>query len=149
MLAILTFSCIVMEEHAPRRRQKFFLPEAFRSGPYVFAFLSFFFCLFGFWTPIFYIVDYATTQDMSRELAFYQVAILNATSFLGRTLPGFAADKVGRFNANIFVIMCSAILIFCWTAAQSNAAIMVFIALYGFFAGAVVSLVSPCLAEGE
>ena len=149
MLALLSFACVVMKEHAPRRRQKFWLPEAFKSGPYVFALLSFFFTLFGVWTPIFYIVDYATAQGMSLELAFYLVSVLNATSFFGRTLPGFAADRVGRFNANIIMLMCSAILIFCWTAAKSNAAMIIFIALYGFFAGAVVSLVSPCLAEGE
>jgi len=149
MLALLAFACIVMEEHAPRRRHRFFLPEAFKSGSYVFALLSFFLTLFGLWTPIFYIVDYATAQGMTLEMAFYQVAILNATSFFGRTLPGFAADKVGRFNANIFMTACSAILIFCWTAAKSNAGITVFVALYGFFAGAVVSLASPCLAEGK
>ena len=148
MLGLLAFACSVMKEHAPRRSQRFWLPEAFKSGPYVFALLSFFFALFGFWTPIFYIVDYATDQGMSLDLAFYQVSILNATSFFGRTLPGFAADKIGRFNANIIVIFCSAILIFCWSAAKSHAAITVFIALYGFFAGAVVSLVSPCLAQG-
>ena len=149
MLVLLTFTCIVMKEHAPHRHQRFWLLEAFKSSPYVFALLSFFFTLFGLWTPIFFIVDYATGQGMSLEMAFYQVSILNATSFFGRTLPGFAADRVGRFNASIVMTTCSAILIVCWSAAKSNAAITVFIALYGFFAGAVVSLISPCLAEGE
>ena len=149
MLALLTFAYVVIKEHTPHRSQIFFLPEALKSGPYVFALLSFFFTLFGLWTPMFYTVDYATARGMSLELAFYQVAILNATSFFGRTLPIFASDRVGKFNAQILMTICSAILIFCWSAAKSNAAITIFIALYGFFAGAVVSLVSPCLAEGE
>ena len=149
MLILLAFACIVMKEHAPRRKHKFLLPEAFSSAPYVFATLAFFFTLFGLWTPIFYISDYALLHGMNPQLAYYQISILNATSFFGRTLPGFAADRVGRFNTSILMMICSSILVFCWTTTQSSAAIIVFIALYGFFAGAVVSLVSPCLAQGN
>ena len=35
---------------------------------------------------------------MSPNLAQYLVSILNAASFFGRTMPGYIADKVGRFN---------------------------------------------------
>ena len=149
VLVLLAFACMVMKEHAPRRRHKFFLPEAFRSGPYVFSVLAFFLTLFGIWTPIFYIVDYATFRNVNSQLAFYEVAVLNAASFFGRTLPGFAGDKLGRFNANIVVTLGSAILIFCWTLAQSSAAVTVLIALYGFFGGAVVSLYSPVIAQSK
>lgn len=41
---------------------------------------------------------------MRPSLAQYLVSILNAASLFGRTIPGFAADKIGRFN--MLMIMC-------------------------------------------
>lgn len=149
MLALMLSACIVMKEHAARRKHGFFLPEAFRSWPYILTLLGFFFSLFGFWTPIFYIADYARARHVNARLAFYEVAILNGANLFGRTIPNFAADKIGSFNVNIIVTLCTAILLFCWTAAESTAAITVFNVLYGFFQGSLVSLISPCLARGK
>jgi hypothetical protein len=85
---------------------------------------------------------------MSSQMALYQVAILNAPSFFGRTIPNLAGDKLGRFNITIFTYAACAILLFCWTAAASSAAIMVWIAFFGFFSGAAFSLYSPTVAQG-
>ncbi|KAL8827819.1 MAG: hypothetical protein Q9191_002955 [Dirinaria sp. TL-2023a] len=147
MLALMLCACVVMKEHAARRKHGFFLPEAFRSWPYVLTLMGFFFSLFGFWTPIFYIADYARARHVNARLAFYEVAILNSANLFGRTIPNFAADKIGSFNVNIIVTLCTAILLFCWTAAESTGAITVFNVLYGFFQGSLVSLISPCLAR--
>ena len=51
VLELLTIACAVVKEHLPRR---FFIAEAFRSFPYIFTTLGFFFSLLGFWTPVFY-----------------------------------------------------------------------------------------------
>ncbi|KAL8733574.1 MAG: hypothetical protein Q9166_001982 [cf. Caloplaca sp. 2 TL-2023] len=147
MLALMTFACLVMKEHALRRKHGFFLPEAFRSRPYVLTCLGCFFNLLGFLTPIFYIASYAQARHLNSRLAFYEVAILNGANLLGRTLPNFAADRVGSFNVNIIMILATAILIFCWTAARSTATITIFIVLYGFFQGGLISMISPCLAQ--
>ena len=103
---------------------------------------------------------------MSRNLAQYMVPILNAVSFFGRTIPGFLADKIGRFN--MMVIMCgftgalptpvqerhgmtdhsSGITILAlWLPAKSNAPIIVFAALFGFGSGAFVSLAPSVIAQ--
>jgi len=71
------------------------------------------------------------------------LAILNAASIFGRTIPNFIADKFGPFN---LLIPCSAItgvLIFAMFGIKSSGALIVFSILYGFFSGAYVSLISP------
>lgn len=149
MLGLMTIACLVIREHLPRRNHGFYIIKAFQSWPYVLTFLGFFFSLFGFWTPVFYIASYARTRHLDARLAFYEVAILNGANVLGRTLPNFAADKVGIFNVNIITTISTAILLFCWTKAESTTAITISIALYGFFQGGLVSLISPCLAQGK
>ena len=148
MLALLAFSAAVVKEHAPRRKKQLFLPDAFRSPAYIFTTLGFFFSLLGYWAPIFYVAEYSNVNGVSSQLAFYQVAIMNATSFFGRLIPNFVADRVGLFNANIVMSFWTCVIIFTWTAATSSSGITTWIAFYGFFQGALVSLITPCLAQG-
>ncbi|KAJ5194772.1 monocarboxylate transporter [Penicillium cinerascens] len=115
--------------------------------PYILTNAGFLLALLGHYAPIFYIPDYALERRMSSQLALYQVAILNAPSFFGRLIPNFAGDKLGRFNITIFTYAACAILLFCWTAAISNAAIMVWIAFFGFLSGGAFSLYSPSVAQ--
>jgi MFS family permease len=149
MLALLIYAALVTKEFAPRRQKNMFLSSAFKKWPYNLTNAGFLLALLGLYAPIFYIADYAVERGgMSKQMALYQVAILNAPSFFGRTIPNFAGDKLGRFNITIFTYTACAILLFCWTAATSSAAIMVWIAFFGFFSGAVFSLYSPTVAQG-
>lgn len=148
-LALLIYAGVATKEFAPRRPQGLFLPHAFKSWPYVLANAAFFLSLFGSYTPIFYISNYSVSQGVDRELALYMVTVLNAPSFFGRIIPNFAGDKLGRFNMSIASYLACAILCFCWTAAQSTAGIIVWVAFYGFFSGGVFSLYGPTVAQGE
>ena len=84
---------------------------------------------------------------MSLSLASYLLAILNAASVFGRVVPGLVADKIGRFNTLLVHGAGSGVLLLCWPAMNSDAAIIVFAILYGFFSGGIVSLMSPCIAQ--
>lgn len=147
MLAVLTFACVVLKEHAPRRTKKLLIPSAFRCAPYVLTTFGFFFATLGFWTPVYYIPEYARLHGASDSLVFYEVAILNAPSFFGRLIPSFMADRMGRFNVNVIMTVCTALLLFVWTAAKNPVGITVFTGFYGFFQGAFAALITPCLAE--
>lgn len=68
------------------------------------AFGSFLFFM-GMFLPINYIILEAVSYGMNPNLAQYLVSILNAASLFGRTLPGYIADKIGRYN--MMVVMCS------------------------------------------
>lgn len=149
ILALMSSACLLVKEHAPRRLEHRLSLEVLKNKPYVFANVGFFLTLLGLWTPVFYIIDYAMAQGMSLEMAFHEVSILNAASILGRTLPCYVGDRMGRYNMMVFMNASSGVLLLCWTLAQSTMSITVFIWLYGFFSGAVNSLYAPCIAQSK
>jgi hypothetical protein len=76
---------------------------------------------------------------------------ISATSVFGRTIPPYFADQIGSFN---IVTICTGMsgvsmlalwLPFCYR--DSHAGIVVFALAYGFFSGAIVSLLMPCVAK--
>ena len=146
MLAILSLSCAGIRARLPPRKAQLFLPAAFREPLYLAIICATFLMLLGFFIPFFYIPTYAVEHGMSTELASYLISILNGASFFGRVIPGILADKVGRLNMFFAAALCTGILLFCWPKITSNAGIIVFSALYGFFSGGVISLTSVCIA---
>lgn len=102
----------------------------------------------GNFLPVTYIILEASTQGMSSHLQSYLVPILNGASFFGRVIPGYVADKVGRFN--VLTIMCifTALTDLCiWLPSSSNAVIILFAATFGFGSGTFVSLSPACVAQ--
>lgn len=103
--------------------------------------LAMFLIYFGLFAPIFYLPSFATDHGFSTTLAFYTASIVNGASFLGRVLPGFVADKYGKFNCCIVATLLSGIIVLCWTKATSVAGLVLWSAAYGFASG-VSSVVS-------
>lgn len=147
ILAILGISCSCIRARLPPRKGQFFLLSAFKEPPYLAIIGAGFLMLLGFFVPFFYLPTYAVSHGMSKDLATYLLSILNATSFFGRVIPGILADKVGRLNMLCAAGLSTGILILCWPRTSTNAAIIVFAALYGFFSGAIISLVMFCFAS--
>lgn len=147
ILAIIIPSTIAIRARLPPRQTGFFLPSAFKQPQYLALIGSALLMIIGTFIPLFYLPSYAVSYGMSQRLAFYLTAILNAASFFGRIIPGITADKVGRFNILCFFGIATGILALCWQKTASNAAIIVFSALYGFTSGAIVSLLPVCFAH--
>ncbi|KAI1790028.1 MFS general substrate transporter [Ganoderma leucocontextum] len=82
---------------------------------------------------------------VSDARASIQLAILNAGSTIGRTLPVTFADKLGVYNLLIPSILASAVLIFALFGATSTGGVIVVAVLFGFSSGAYVSLIPPLL----
>ena len=97
--------------------------------------LAMFIIYFGLFAPIFYLPSFATDHGFSTTLAFYTASIVNAASFLGRILPGFVADKYGKFNCCIIAIVSTGIIILCWTKATNVAGLVIWSTAYGFASG--------------
>lgn len=149
VLVLLIYVALVTKEFVSRRQKHMFLSSAFNQWPYNLTNAGFLLALLGLYNPIFYTADCAMEcGGMSKEMALYQVAILNAPSLFGRTISNFASGKLDQFNITIIAYAACAVLLFCWTAATSNAASMVWIAFFGFFSGAAFSLYSPTVAQG-
>lgn len=111
--------------------------------------------VFGFEVVLFgalgILPTYATlTTNFSPETGFYLIAILNGVSCLGRILPGYVADKIGRFNTLLIMIVFTLIfMLVLWLpwGHKSLPALYVFAALFGFGTGSWMALTPACLGQ--
>ncbi|KAH8115033.1 MFS general substrate transporter [Phellopilus nigrolimitatus] len=99
-----------------------------------------------FFFPSFYLQLDAIEHGLDATFAFYSLSILNGVSFIGRLMPGFFARSLGVANMLVFSTASSTVLIFCMLAVRTVSGVAAFAALYGFFSGAFVTLMSPMLA---
>ncbi len=120
----------------------------FKELPFFLTVFASFLFFFGMFLPFTFIILSAEHDGMSVSLAGYLLAILNAVSVFGRTLPGFIADKVGRYNTMIVTTFLSTILVLAlWLPARGNVPYILFAAFYGFTSGAFVSLAPALIAQ--
>lgn len=151
ILGLLIYSNLTVKSRLPPTHKPWSLKEftdPFKEPTYALVVVAAFFFFFGMFLPFTFIVLEAKYNGMSATLAGYLVSILNASSIFGRTLPGWIADRLGRFNTMIVTSYASALLVLClWIPATSNAPIIVFAVLYGFTSGAFVSLAPALIAQ--
>lgn len=104
--------------------------------------------LLGLFIPFFYIADYAKDQHISANTVFYIISAMNGGGILGRLLPPLLSDAVGRFNVMVpcALLMGLSALVF-WIFAKSFVAIILFAIVYGFFSGAFIAMLIPCVAQ--
>lgn len=81
-------------------------------------------------------------------MAFTVLALMNAGGIFGRVAPAVLSDKIGRFNLLAPASFIAGLLILVsWMFAHNLATLIVFSVLYGFFSGAFISVVTPCVAQ--
>ncbi len=99
--------------------------------------------------PLAYICSYAMAQGFSTSMSYNILIFLNVGSFFGRTLPGYIADRIGRYNANIMVIFLAIISIYgiWWPLGSTTGGLIAFALLFGFASGSNISLAPVCLGE--
>jgi MFS family permease len=104
---------------------------------------------FALLIPLTYLPSYAQSHGMKTSLAYQLASILNAASIFGRTISGYFADRLGRFNMMIVCsLVCCVITLALWLSAQSNsAAILAYTVLFGFWSGSAISLPPVCVAQ--
>ena len=139
MLPLLAFSCVAIKSRLPPRTTTFFIGAAFKEANFVLLIVSVFFMFLGMFTPLFFIPTYAATRGMDATLASYLLAILNAASMFGRTIPGVLADKFGRLNILALGGITTGIVIFCLTKAETTAALVLYSVAFGFSSGTIIS----------
>ena len=147
MLALLLVAMATIRARLPPRKGQIIIPSAFLHIPYSLFVFALFLLMWGMYTPFFYLTEFAIRDGMSQNLSSYILSILNAGSIFGRLLPGVLADLFGTFNTLSVSGCITGILLLCWIAVKGNAGIIVFAVLYGFFSGAIISLMAPCLAR--
>jgi MFS family permease len=111
------------------------------------------------YTPSYYIDRQGLSHDAvltgSAAFAYQLLAILNAASCVGRYVAGDLADRFGRYNTIIVSLLLCTVSVLCFwladmlvvPALQSDALLIVFILVFGFFSGSNVSLTPICLGQ--
>ncbi|KAK4214068.1 riboflavin transporter MCH5 [Rhypophila decipiens] len=115
----------------------------FRNKAFAWTTLAVFLLEFALFIPLTYISSYALKQGFSSTFATNLISILNAGSVVGRVLPGWYADKIGPFNANIMSVALTAAGCFAiWLPAGHTApGIIIFALIFGFASGSNIALV--------
>ncbi|KAB8238131.1 MCT family MFS transporter [Aspergillus alliaceus] len=123
--------------------------RALREAPFALLTVAIFLIDFALLIPLTYITSYAQSHGMQESLAYQVVSILNAASILGRIVPGYFADRYGRFNVMIVTtFVCTVFTLALWLPAGSNtAAIVAYAVLFGFWSGSAISLAPVCVAQ--
>ncbi|CRG83248.1 Dynein heavy chain 5, axonemal [Talaromyces islandicus] len=71
---------------------------------------------------------------------WYLLVIINASSLLGRLVPGYYADMLGSINVQTTVALAGGIMTFCLVVNKDTPGLVVYCVSYGFCAGAFMGL---------
>lgn len=114
--------------------------RAFTEIPFLFFALALLLIFVAFYIPLFYIPSFAIYKlKTSDDFAFYLLAITNAGSFFGRTIPFLIANRVGSIQTFIFWAAAAVVLLFAWLGINSVPGFVVFSAVWGFISGVLVT----------
>ncbi|KZV75730.1 MFS general substrate transporter [Peniophora sp. CONT] len=122
--------------------------------PYVITIIGVAILNWGLYFPYFYLQVFALNRGVNANISFYMLALLNGASIPGRIIPGAFTPKLGVYNTFVFSMAVCSILAFAMLRIESTSGVIIFAALYGFFSGTTVSLVTPVVSlmskhEGE
>ncbi|KAL8965216.1 MAG: hypothetical protein Q9197_006620 [Variospora fuerteventurae] len=108
-----------------------------------------FFIEWGLFVPLSYISSYALANGVFMAFSYQLLAVVNAGSVFGRAIPGYVADRLGRFNTMIgAVALCLISVLGIWlNVGGSIAGLCVFGVLFGFASGSNISLTPVCVGQ--
>lgn len=159
IIAFVFLGCLIVANLLVRSRfppspdakeAKIFSLDLFGQGSFTFLTIS----LFGIEIVLFgslgILPTYASiSTDYPAATGFYLIAVMNGTSCVGRILPGFVSDYVGRFNTLLVMMIVTLLfMLIIWLpfGDQSLAAIYTFVALFGFGTGSWMAMTPATLA---
>jgi len=148
----------VLYSSAPSRGLSQYLPDLriLRRSSFAWTTAGVFFMEWGLFIPIAYIASFALERGaVDEHFAPILVTLLNTGSAFGRFVPGFFADRIGRFNSMILLlIFCGVAALGLWlpatlvsTPATVKAMTISFALLFGFASGANISLTPVCVGQ--
>lgn len=96
-----------------------------------------------------YFPTYAIAYGMSESLSYLLVTIFNLAGVVGRLLPGYLSDTLGRFNVMVIMLIGVCLLVFLiWLPfGKYHGALYAFAVTCGFFTALIFSLTPACLGQ--
>ncbi len=126
---------------------RFDLKRALTSRGFVMLFLSSMFCCMGFFIPFVHLVPYALDQGLGESTGLYLLAVIGASSLIGRVLLTAASDRLGRRNSMAAMYLAIGVSFLLWYAGGGIAVLALFAVLYGVGSGGYVAMIAPIIAE--
>ncbi|KAJ7493780.1 MFS general substrate transporter [Mycena latifolia] len=114
--------------------------HAFRNPAFAVYCLSNLISPLGLFTITTYLTTSAVLAGLSRNFAFYLVAIHNGGTWLGALVFGFYGDRLGPMNVLIQTITCLGIITIAWPFCHTIVSFIVIAILYGLTTGAFSAL---------
>ncbi|KAG1748489.1 MFS general substrate transporter [Suillus paluster] len=100
----------------------------------------------GLFYPAYFIQLDSIKHGINVAFSSYSLAILNASSLIGRATSGFIAPFTGVPNLAIIATMSCSVLIFGMIGLNSLASVVVLAVLHGYFEGLFVAITPPLMA---
>ncbi|RMJ28004.1 Major Facilitator Superfamily [Aspergillus sp. HF37] len=147
MLGALGFAIVSIRPHLPPRKRQCLGLDVVEEPGYIATIGAIFIMYLGLFTPFFHLPLYGHYHCMSTRMSFYLISILNGSPLLGRLIPGILADQIGTLNMLSTSSCATGILTLSWIRMTTNAPLIFFAVLYGFFSGAVISLAAAAIAN--
>ena len=151
MIVLLLLANLLIRSRLPPITGTSVLPDftIFRDPTFALTTAGVFFTEWGLFVPLAYISSYALAHHVNPAFAYQLLAVFNAGSFFGRWLPGYLADRVGRFNTMILsVVLCLLTTLALWLPAGDSVPLMcVYAVLFGFASGSNISLTPVCVGQ--
>ncbi|KAG2150666.1 MFS general substrate transporter [Suillus bovinus] len=142
LLATLGMANILLKRRLPpvNVRGGLFNLKVFRSRAYTIYCIAGILGFLGLYTELTYISVSAIAIGISKNFAFYIIAIANGASAFGRLSSGLIADKIGALNTMVAFTAMAGITTFAWPFATDESQIIAIAIIYGFSSGGFVTL---------
>ncbi|KAH6652466.1 major facilitator superfamily domain-containing protein [Truncatella angustata] len=102
--------------------------------------IALFFQFLAYYIPLFYLTTFAAVKlKTGVDFAFDLLAISNAASFFGRTVPYLVGSRVTPIQILIFWEAVGIVLLFGWMTVNTKANMVVWTIAWGFLSGVLVT----------
>uniref|UniRef100_A0A060T6N3 ARAD1B13464p n=1 Tax=Blastobotrys adeninivorans TaxID=409370 RepID=A0A060T6N3_BLAAD len=148
MLPIFIFSALVTKSRLPASKRV--IPNFGVLKDWKFSWFAFWYALvfFGYLPVMFYLPLYCQKLNLDQTVSQYAIVVLNGSSLIGRIVPGFIADKIGRVNVLAPSLIIAGILQFAlWLPARGEVPIWLFAVLWGIASGCFVSMAPAAIGQ--
>lgn len=132
----------------PPAVRRLFIASALREPEFTLYALATFVGYSGLYIPYFYIQLFCIEKGIiTGSLNFYLLPIINAACFFGRIFFGALADKIGPLNGYGIASGGCSVLLFGWMGLHSQAGVLIFCILYGFFSAGLTTLAPNVITQ--
>lgn len=160
-IILLAIANLLIRSRLPPKPGGNVLPDfrIFTQPAFLLVTIGTYFLEWGLFVPITYLASYSLHSGaMSSTFAYQIIAVFNAGSSIGRWVPGYVADKFGRYNTMVAtIVLCMSSSLALWLPATvlstyrdvpTNPVLgltILYAVVMGFASGSNISLTPVCV----